>query len=211
MQSYHSDIIEFSKQLATLPRTWNGMECVLELKEADYNWRQMEWFGWYFEFKARQVLKNVATIPGDRHGNVTFDLKKHINWDLKASAKKIVILNDQQAMDISISATGVHGEIIALFDVEYDLNRSFQIWHTDLKGGKSVYELEREGRTEKSRLRKVKATLKEIIFVVFKNNDLKTLSIMKQGRNADGSSRKIKYKLDISKLDNYEHHSLKFD
>lgn len=210
MNFYDSDVVIFKKKLSALSKNWDGRECVLELKDADYNWRQMEWFGWYFEFKARRLLQDVADIPGDRYGNVTFDLKKQINWDLKASAKQKVILNDKDAMDLSIAETGCHGEIISLFDVEYDIDRSFQNWHTELKGGKSNYEKKRENRTEKSRSRKVKAILRQIIFVILKNGDLESLSIMRQGRNSDGSPRKIKYMLDLNKIHHYEHHQLNF-
>lgn len=212
MNFYDSEVEIFKEKLSGLSKNWDGRECVLELKDADYNWRQMEWFGWYFEFKARSLLQDVADIPGDRYGNVTFDLKKQINWDLKASAQQKVILNDKDAMDLSIAETGYHGEIISLYDVEYDIDRSFQNWHTELKGGKSNYEKKRESRTAKSRSRKVKATLKQIMFVILKNGDLESLSIMRQGRNSDdsGSLRKIKYMLDLNKIHLYEHHQLIF-
>ncbi len=42
--------------LQPLKRNWNGKQCITESKEADYNWRQMEWIGWYFEYKSRRVL-----------------------------------------------------------------------------------------------------------------------------------------------------------
>ena len=96
-------------------------------------------------------------------------MKGEINWDLKAKAIKSddhkVILNDRAAMEDSIARHGFHGEIIALCDVEYnDINRSFQRWHSELKGGLSKYEKERKQRTSVSRYRKTKE-LTEILLL----------------------------------------------
>ena len=101
----------------------------------------MEWWAFYFEWKVKNILNDKFQFAGDRFDNVSFDLKGTINWDLKAKAIKSddhkVILNDCVAMEQSIENHGFHGEIIALCDVEYnDLDRSFQKWHTELKGGK---------------------------------------------------------------------------
>ncbi|HOL57685.1 MAG TPA: hypothetical protein PLD75_09030, partial [Spirochaetota bacterium] len=88
MKLYKKDIENIENLLKTLPTQWDGKRCVLELKEADYNWRQMEWWAFYFEYKAKNLLKDYFFIPGDKFGNVTFDFKGEINWDLKASAIK---------------------------------------------------------------------------------------------------------------------------
>jgi hypothetical protein len=213
MGIYDTDLKVFQECLKKLPKNWDGKDCILELKSADYQWRQMEWWAFYFEYKARQALQNRIQIPGDRFGNVTFDLKGTINWDLKASAIKthnhVIILNDKEAMDLSVQREGFHGEIIALCDVEYnDQDRSFQKWHTELKGGKSRYELEREKRTAVSRYRKKRATLEEILFVILKPQDLENLNIMQQGRNSDGSPRKVKYMLNLEELDDLEFYKL---
>lgn len=160
-------------------------------------------------------IKKCFDIPGEKFNNVRFDLKGTINWDFKASAIKTdnhnIILNDKLAMELSIQKNKYHGEIIGLCDVEYnDIDRSFQKWHTELKGGKSKYEIEREKRTSVSRYRKTKAELIEIVLIIFNEKDLEKLSIMKQGRNSNGTPRKEKYILDIEQIDNFEHHLIKF-
>lgn len=115
-----------------------------------------------------------------------------------------LFLNDREAMKASIARHGFHGEIIALCDVEYnDINRSFQKWHSELKGGLSKYEKERKERTSVSRYRKTKAELTEILFVIFTSNDLSKLSIMKQGRNSNGKPRPEKYMLDLETIDQF--------
>ena len=215
MGDYLKDIENIKDLLMQIPTTWDGKKCILELKEADYNWRQMEWWAFYFEYKARQLLKKCFTVPGDRFGNVTFDLKGSINWDFKSSAIKTnnhtVILNDKEAMDYSVKKDSYHGEIIALCDVEYnDADRTFQKWHTELKGGKSEYEEERERRTSVSRYRKTKAEVTEILLMILNANDLKDLPLMHQGRNSDGSPRKVKYMLNLENIENIEHYQIKF-
>jgi hypothetical protein len=212
--NYRKDINIFKEELQKLPTFWDGKASILELKEADFQWRQMEWWAFYFEFKVKQVLQNKFSFPGDRFENVSFDLKGTINWDLKASAIKTdnhkIILNDKIAMEESIKKEKFHGEIIALCDVEYnDINRTFQKWHSELKGGKSNYEIQREERTSVSRYRKTKAELIEIIIVVFKEEDLEDLPLMNQGRNSNGEPRKSKYILDLELIDNYENHIIK--
>ncbi len=77
-------------------------------------------------------------------------------------------------------------------------------------GSKSDYELGRETRTAVSRYRKTKADLVEILFVVFKEKDLDNLLIMKQGRNSNGSPRKVKYMLDLELVNPYLVKSIKF-
>ena len=216
MKSYLNDIRIFNKYLKNLPINWDGKECIIELKKADYNWRQMEWWGFYFEYKVIQLLSGTnIQIPGEKFGNVTFDLKGTINWDMKTSAIKSdshkIILNDINAMNESIKNNKYHGEIIALCDVEYnDANRTFQKWHNRLKGGLSDYEKERKERTSISRYRKTKAILTELLYVIFNKEKLDYLDIMKQGRNSNGNPREPKYMLDLEKINLFEHQSLKF-
>lgn len=91
MTDYSKDIEIIKKYLKNIPKQWDGKLSILELKEANFNWRQMEWWGFFFEYKVRQLLKNKLTFPGDKIGNVSFDIKGAINWDLKIKA-----LNDDE-------------------------------------------------------------------------------------------------------------------
>jgi len=197
-----SDIKVAEQCLQDIPLNWDGRETVLLLKRVDYNWRQMEWWGFYFEWLCRDRLQREFEIPGERIGRTTFDAKRTINWDFKAKAIKSddhrCILNDKDAMDASIERHGGHGAIIGLFDVEYnDTDRSFQKWHTELKGGASSYELERAQRTAVSRYRKTRVQLVEIIFVVFDAQLVARLGIHHQGRNSNGRPRPPKYMYDF--------------
>lgn len=211
---YISDITMAKQLLSDLPSEWDGKTCVLEMKAADYNWRQMEWWAFYFELLCGNRLRTEFRVPGDRVSfvrasgrktSVTFDASRNISWDFKAKAIKSddhkVILNDQAAMDMSLAEHQYHGLIIALCDVEYnDINRSFQTWHDSLKGCKSRYVRDREERTSISRYRKTRATLTQILFMVISAETARDLDLMHQGRNSDGTPRPPKYLLDLENI-----------
>lgn len=201
---FAEDVSILKRDLVQLPQEWEGKASVLDLKAANYNWRQMEWWAFYFEHLCFSKLRNDFAIPGERFGNVGFDLKRNVNWDLKSKAIKSddhrAILNDKTATEKSITLYGEHGVVIALCDVEYnDIDRSFQNWHTELKGGKSKYEEARILRTNVSRYRKTRATLNEILFLRFTASDLLELDTMRQGRNSNGKPRFEKYMLNLEK------------
>lgn len=202
------DVAVAKRVLGNLATHWEGKKCVRELKAANYNWRQMEWWAFYFEHLCRANLKGAFEIPGEKFGTVRFDAKRTINWDFKAKAIKSddhrAILNDMAAMDGSIRQHGSHGLIIAMCDVEYnDKNRSFQRWHEQLKGGKSKYTIERERRTSVSRYRKTRASLQEILFLIVNSRNVTLLGIHHQGRNSNGLPRPPKYMLDFDVIDKF--------
>jgi hypothetical protein len=204
--SFASDIATAKAALADLPLVWEGKTSVLELKAANYHWRQMEWWAFYFEYLCQQRLRRAFQIPGERFGTVGFDLKGSVNWDLKAKAIKsdnhTCILNDCIAIDATIAAYGEHGVLVALCDVEYnDVNRTFQQWHSALKGGLSAYEKERRTRTQVSRYRKTRAELAELLFLRLDASKVAGLGRMNQGRNSNGSPRPQKYMIDLDDLD----------
>lgn len=204
---FYEDAEAARKALSALPTEWDGKTCVMTLKAADYNWRQMEWIGWYFELMCRQLLPIEGfTIPGERIRSIGFDGLRSANWDFKAHAIKtqthLAVLNDVEAMNESVERHGWHGLIVALVDCEYnDVDRSFQEWHTQLKGGESPYERKRKARTAVSRYRKTRALLSEIVFIGIDADHLGDLSIYRQGRNSNGKPRPTKYMIDLEDLD----------
>ena len=208
--NYEEDIKIIVESLQGMSTNWDGKQAIMELKEIDYQWRQMEWIGFYFESLCKNRLnKKYFTIPGKKYGNVIFDSFCSINWDMKSSAIKShnhkIILNDQAAIDASVEEHGNHGIILALLDVEYnDDTRSFQKWHADLKGGISEYEKNRKKRNATSRYRKTSAELKQILLLIINRENLQFLGTYKQGRNSDGSPRKFKYMLDIEKSEPFD-------
>ena len=140
------------------------------------------WNGSDFETLCRDAIKNIFDVPGRRYGRTVFDCARGINWDMKASAIKTdrhtAILNDVAATDASIAEFGRHGVILALLDVEYnDKNRSFQKWHSELKGGLSEYERDRIARNATSRYRKTHAVLHQILLLTISADNIFSVRI----------------------------------
>ncbi len=199
---------EISKPLLTINIVWDGKQSILEMKKNGYrHWKQMEWIGFYFQFKCEILLADILEIPGPKYGKVEFDGFKEIPWDFKAHAINTsshkIIVNDSEAISKAIKDYGYVGLILALGEVIYnDEKRTFQKWHENLKGGKSKYELERIKRGAWSRLRKVSFNLKQITFIKITDKTLiKSGSFQKDFRNADGTPRKAKLLLDLEKID----------
>lgn len=205
-----------------IPQVWDGRKCILELKEADYNWKQMEWIGWYFEYKARLVLINtIGGSEGPTYGNTTFDYKKQYVWDFKAhpsnsSSHPWAIMNDCEAVQSCIRDNHGLGFVIAMGNAFYnDEDQSFKIWHDNLKGGKSKYEQERIKRGAKSRKRKTSFKLTDYLVLFFSN--IKQIEIaleeewlryfQKGMRNADGSPRRTKYQIDVAAVNSWANNS----
>lgn len=200
--AFSDDAKEIRPLLKRLPLRWEGKSCVLEMQDLKYNWRQVEWWAFYFELLCSRHLCPPLVMPGERVGTVKWDAKGRINWDFKAKAIKSdshsFILNDVEATKASVRKNGEHGVLIALCDVEYnDADRSFQKWRTELQGGKSKYTLAREARTSTSRYRKTLAVLVEVLFVRLDQAALKKLDFMAQGRNSNAKARPKKYLLDL--------------
>lgn len=103
---FDADVRILKSRLSALKTVWDGKSSVLELKEADYNWRQMEWWAFYFEYLCFEALGHDFKHPGEAYGTVRFDLRRNVNWDLKSKAIKSddhkAILNDKSAMVESI-------------------------------------------------------------------------------------------------------------
>lgn len=204
MPGFSNDLKLLIPLLRDIPRRWEGKPCIEEMKEKGFQWRQMEWWAFYFELICHERLGSVLRMPGDKHEATVWDGTGAINWDFKAKAIKTdtqsFILNDQAAMRASVEKHGEHGLIVCMCDVEYnDKDRSFQKWRESLQGGKSPYQIERETRTSNSRYRKVLAVPIELVFMRFDKDSLDRLTTMRQGRNSNGKPRPIKYSVSLTK------------
>jgi hypothetical protein len=204
-------ITELEDLLEKMPVVWDGRKAILEMRDAGYaHWKQMEWIGFYFQFLCDTKLPPLLKIPGPKYGRVEFDGFSEIPWDFKAhpdkNAKgqenKSVIVNDRLAIVAAIKQFGGAGLILAIGDTVYnDQDRSFQIWHQDLKGGLSDYEKERILRKAPSRLRKTAFRLKEIRLILLDDKAVQGLGSFQEGfRNSDGSPRNAKVLLTIEDM-----------
>lgn len=204
MPGYSEDLSKIRPLLTDLPQRWDGKKCVLEMKEEDFQWRQMEWWAFYFELLCHRRLTSVLTMPGEKYNSVEWDGTGSINWDFKAKAiktdSKSFILNDQEAMNASIEKYKEHGLIVCLCDVEYnDADRGFQMWREELQGGPSSYQRARSKRTSNSRYRKKLAVPVELLYMRFDSDSLEYLDTHRQGRNSNGKPRPVKYSVNLER------------
>ena len=150
----------YSLIIRNLERHLDGKECILELKEANYQWKQMEWIGWYIEYKLKKILFNhLGGEDGPKFGNTQFDYFKENPWDFKAhivnsSSHPWIILNDCEAVDLCSEKYNGIGYFIVSGKAVYDDDGSFKEWHSKLKGKTSDYVKQRIKRGAKSRMRK---------------------------------------------------------
>ena len=197
-------IVEILKKF---PKKWDGKKAILEMKDNNYNhWKQMEWIGFYFEFLCDKFLDGLVEPHKIKYGRVSFDGFLDVPFDYKAHAINTeshkVITNGTEEIIKAVEEYGYIVDIIALGEVKYnDIQKTFKTWHDKLKGKISNYEKERIQRGALSRLRKVDFDLKEIILIKVDKGFLdKCGSFQENFRNSDGSKRKAKVMVDLSKL-----------
>lgn len=210
-------VIEEANQLLdvvvrNLPQRVDGKDAILELKQRNYHWRQMEWIGWYFEYRIFTILsESIGGTTGPAYGNTTFDYKRQFVWDLKAHPKytnkgtpnEPIILNDREAIEKCVTENSGLGFIVVNGSAEFDESGEFKTWHDALKGGTSAYEHERIRRGAKSRKRKIVFKIDSVDAFFIKSQQVLDMGIengwlqfFQQGmRNADGSPRRAKYAL----------------
>jgi len=205
LSEIQSEADRITSLLSTIQSHWDGKEAILALQRADYNWRQMEWIGWFFEHRCREVLSVDFQVPGDQFVNadlgkrVEFDSKGLINWDFKShpvnGSSNTATLNDTMATDWALRQDGYYGLIVAMLHVEYDDDeRSFYNWHESLKGKQSAYVLEGKKTGRPSRRRKSGARLESIQCCVFDAAHIQQLPQTQKGwRNSNGRPRPAKY------------------
>lgn len=197
-----------------LPAEWHGEEAITYLKDRDYQWRQMEWIGFYFERRAKDVIQssNLRSSEPFRHGSTTFDVGvEGRTFDLKAHVSKPradwAVLNDREAIERCLSEAGSWGAVIACGSAEYDVTGDFKQWHDALKGTTSAYEHDRIQRGARSRRRKRLFRLERLVALCLEHPD-QLRDAYRDGwmkdfqtgmRNADGSRRRAKVQVDLSR------------
>jgi hypothetical protein len=185
------------------PRYMDGRSSVLEMQGADAdNWRQTEWQGWYFEFKALPALINQLGGGPKVIENTKFDYALIRPWDLKVHSSTGLgnkpnngcQLNDQESMKEAAKASGL-GLIVLSGTPKYD-DESFSEWHKALRG--------KVGPVRR-RLKNGFTSEKIEFFYISDLDDLeravgnKVLKDFKQGKQPTGEPRAPKYLLDINK------------
>lgn len=201
------DIQIIKPLLSNINKNWDGKESILYMKDNGcQHWKQMEWIGFYFQFLCEQKLDQRMKFQLPRYGNTSFDALMGIPWDFKAhvigGSRNSVITNASSATAMAIQEYGATGLILASGVATYDdPESSFKIWHDQLKGGISPFEIERINRKAKSRRRKAFFELQKIEFILITDSTLLWSGSFQKGfRNADGSPRREKVLLNLNKL-----------
>lgn len=194
-----NDVKKIKPLLEKIDKHWDGKESILYMKEnGSPHWKQMEWIGFYFQFLCEQRLHQLMKFQEPRYGKTSFDGLMGIPWDFKAhtigSRRTSLITNDSEATALAIRDFGATGLILASGTATYDDDeRSFKLWHDELKGCLSPFELERIQRGAKSRRRKISFEIEKIEFIIITGSTVNRSGSFQEGlRNADGSLRRSK-------------------
>ena len=190
--------------ISVTPSYWGGRECVTALKTAGFQWRQMEWIGFYFEHLCFTSLNQYFGRQKRVFFNTKFDGASAFPWDLKAHcltdingrAQSRVILNDKNAIDSCVGEYGALGLAILTGSADFDLDGSFVDWHEKLKGKKSAYQLSNPDR--KSRARKAGFHVRSLDIYILDGHSVNALEPYSQGKNSNGRPRPLKYMLDTA-------------
>ena len=196
-------INELSKNTGSV---WDGRMCLEEMKSAGSSqWRQTEWQGFYFEYKALPAL--VTELGGGpvKIQNTKFDYQFHKVWDLKAHSifgstgrqkqNHISQLNDKLSMDLAIANGGLG--LIVLSGIPSYSDVEFTKWHKQIRGG---------GQEEPRKLLKNSFTPTYIDAFFIPNEDELSKAIsekkiidFKQGKQQNGAPRASKYSINLLK------------
>jgi hypothetical protein len=188
---------------------WHMKHAISEMKANNWpHWRQSEWPGFYFEYRESALGKSEFQ-RGPRFGNVTFDLKSKLVWDLKVHVGDggMVLLNDQEAVRNCITEQGFLGWMVLTGSATYasDADRE---WHTAFKGGLTEYS--KKNRAAGKRRRRIKSTFVPGEIVAFGFAGLKALdTALAEGwltgfqedmPNSNGKPRRAKYKANLDAI-----------
>lgn len=197
-----------------LPTIIDAKDAISSMKQGgSTNWRQMEWIGFYpeFWFETNLATKLGAT-HGPRFGNMSFDIRRHHVWDLKAHAagkSKWAPLNDVEAVEACINAHGGVGFLVLSGPCTYDDDYgTFRIWHETINGGRSDYSKRVEARGATSRRRKTSFSPSHLVAFRFASTgDIARarregwLKGFQEGmRNSNDAARRAKIMVDLARI-----------
>jgi hypothetical protein len=193
---------------SNLPATWNGRECVREMREAEFSqWAQDEWAAFYFEFLGLPTLINTFGGGPRQFANTRFDYSLGHPWDLKVhmAVTGSAPLNDQVAMDLALAAGKGVGFVVLSGQVEYDSGQ-FRTWQREFRAlhGKRA----KERVSAPKYIRKSKPAFQPQMLEAFFISDADALARalasgalkpMSQGVQTSGAPRPPKYSIDLVK------------
>ncbi|MBM7827578.1 hypothetical protein [Microbacterium aurum] len=149
---------------------WDGRKATAWLRdEGTRQENQMEWPGFYFEFRGREILNRAFRPnpfpPRVKYANTIFDYALNHVWDLKSHTAEQhlplsnstsrpkdadqVLLNDVDAVRACVDDQGL-GFLILSGRGVMDEDGAFKIWHDTFKGKTPTPSLSGKSRTRKA-------------------------------------------------------------
>lgn len=181
-------------------------------REGCAHWRQMEWIGFYYEWKIGSLLMElIGGGVGPAYGRTKFDYRRNHVWDFKAhplwdshgKPNEPMILNDQSAILSCAREHGGIGFVVVNGRAGFNGSADFKAWHDELKGGRSEYERQRVERGAGSRTRKTSFEALRLDLYWF-GSEARIRQGVSEGwigsfqegmRNSDGSPRSAKFSI----------------
>jgi hypothetical protein len=191
-----------------IPRQMEGRSCVRQMLEAEYSqWAQDEWAAFFFEFVGLPALVNAFSGGPVSFENTIFDYGLNQVWDFKlhAAVSGAAPLNAMHAIDACLAAGRGLGFIVLSGETKYD-DGEFRQWLRELRAAQGKKAALRNAPP--SYVRKSKARFTPTKLEVFYFADAEALegarntgvlTVMNQGRQSSGASRRPKYGLNLAK------------
>jgi hypothetical protein len=179
--------------------------------EGSAQYRQMEWFGFGIEHRARRLFNGILSFSGRAYGNTTFDavmedtgidldLKGHVLVNAAGALNHKILANARTAMDASVAANGVLALLVLEGHAVFDLDGLLRAWRIAFNGGLSKVSLQNIAQGRRRRLLKTSVRVTAANIYLLDADDLASLDNHAQGRQANGASRKAKYALDTRQV-----------
>lgn len=189
-------------------RLWDGRSSVEEMRSAEFaHWRQMEWPGFYTEFKGLPTLLDLGGRRSEqRYANTLFDYSYGSTWDLKchSDTSASMILNAADAVRARVD-NGPLGFLIVEGLPEYDESGGFDEWHRAFTR-EGARPRSTQSNSARSRRRKKAFYVRRFLGLVVENRQELaslvlngTLTDSPQGRQPGGASRGNKYHLNLTR------------
>lgn len=144
----------------------DGRKAILEMKKRNWNWREVEWPGFYLKRKIPEIcIEKYETQFQERNIGKLYLLKGTYIWDIRFNAlgktQDNIPFMSKDNIDGIIEEYGGLGLIVVDAEVDSDDDWSFYRWLQEKKGVSS-YELERERNGRAPRKRKKGFRIRQI-------------------------------------------------
>lgn len=187
----------------------DGQEAIIEMKEKGWNWKEVEWPGFYLKHKIRELV--ISRYPSDfeeyNQGKLYLVKGEHI-WDTRFNVQQrgtwnhVPFMSTDNINKLIEECNGI-GVLVVNAIANYDLGFAFYDWHEELKERPSDYTEQREAEGRPSRVRKIAFMITRVYAYYFPNDSIHqgvdegwiNPSFQSTARQQDGGLREGKYEL----------------